>query len=202
MKTTLKSILLVAAILASSAFAQTEESGHEPGWYIQPVVGQFTYEGFCEGDVVDGISFVFSECEDNTIGFGLQGGYEVNEFWSVEGGFQLADFDTDITAIRGGQSVSGTAEESLDFVNLGMRGKIPFNENFFILGKGGFSFWAQEIDISFPGVSGNLEDDGTNFYYGVGVGVSSGQLGITIEYTFYNAADDLSFISVSGIYKF
>ena len=212
MKTTLKSILLAtAAILASPAFAQTEEAGHEPGWYIQPVVGQFTIDGFCDSDVVEGVIVSIRECEDSSISYGLHGGYEFNKFWGVEGGFLIVDgFDGIATATDLGRTITGVVESDISFINLGMRGKYPFGENFFVLGKGGFSFWKQTIDTQVlrfgtrnaEFISATTEEDGTDLYYGAGVGISSGQLGITLEYTFYNANEDASFISISGIYKF
>ena len=160
MKQTKKSILsaiLVAVMMAvsPSAFA------YKTGFYVQPVIGNFTIDG------------------DNSIGFGLQSGYEFNQFISAESGFLYASgFDS---------------SETVSIFQLGIRGKYPIAHNFFVLGKGGMN-----IDARFT-----QDGLGINPYYGAGGGYSFGQLDFTAEYTIYNTADgDVSLISISGIYEF
>ena len=202
MKTILKSILLAAAILASPVLAQTE-SEYKEGFYIQPVVGQFTLDEWCDSG--DGI--VVSNCEDSQIGFGLQGGYEFNEFWSAEGGFLYVDgFDGTATGLSQGRLATLSVESELGFLSFGGRGKYPIGDNFFVLGKAGFTFWTQTNDSvgATQGVSVSVseDEDGVDLYYGAGAGLNFGKFGFTVEYTLYNANESLSLISVSGIYKF
>ena len=196
-----KSIILAAAVLTSSALAQTEESGHKPGFYVQPFVGQFTIDDFCDSTVVDGIVGTSSNCEDSPIGFGLQGGYEFTEFVSAEAGFWFASgFDSDYSLTDGVNTITGSAEGDINVFTLGLRAKYPIHKNVFVLGKAGFGRWATSYDATTSnGISVSTDNDEVELYYGGGGGLSFGQFGATIEYTLI---DELSVLSISGIYEF
>ncbi len=183
-KTTLAAFI-AAIMLAVPAVAEEEKRG----FYIAPEIGQVKLKDYCS----EAFSAGLTSCEDSELGFGLSGGYWLNEFFAIEGGGRLASgFDLSDGSAR--------AEIDVQTFNLGARGKFPVGQHFFITGKTGIHFW----DLKASGPGGSLSDDGTDPYYGLGIGFNFNErIGALAEYTRYKFDDsDADVISGNLVFNF
>ncbi|HIF5960630.1 TPA: OmpA family protein [Vibrio parahaemolyticus] len=69
-------LLGLLAVLSSGAHA--EEYGHQP-WYVGVDAGYMKLSDACESHVLD--------CDDDTIGYGVKGGYLLDSLWGFELGY-------------------------------------------------------------------------------------------------------------------
>ena len=160
----------------------------------------------------------------------MSGGYRLNDFVAVEGGFRYADGFEGKTTIPtpSGSSIgsdsgqdypNGTPIEYGDLVegdgqvtswSLGLRGFFNVSEYVNLTGKAGFHFWNAEEDFNVTGHSAStgdtsfsVDDDGTDLYLGVGGEFNiSDNLVARAEYSRFFADDDVDIISGSVVWSF
>ena len=201
-------ILAMAAAMALPSFAQsvpttTERRSDKQGFYIQPVAGLLEFADQCDDPIEIPVS-----CEDAEIGYGIQGGYWLGEWMSVESGFLYgAGYDRDLR-----REITEVSDIEFYTISLGLRGRYMLGEHFFIDAKGGFHRWDYTANTmtTAAGVVSNtsIEQTGTNPYWGGGFGVAFGKsLSVVVEYTSYitdreSVDTKANFISMAAAYKF
>lgn len=224
MKTTTQAILslffaaVFSAVLPSVAFAQTDE---RRGVYVSPEVGIAKLSDYCDGLDEDREE----SCDDSVFGFGMSGGYWLNEFFAVEGGFRLANGlgvvgrDFEGTSADLTDDIISSVETDFFSWSLGVRGSFPLGEKFAIGGKVGAHFWDAESDIRFTDNDGSptvinlvsggsatrasADEDGTDLYFGIGGEYRfTDHIAVRAEYTRYKADNDADLISGSFVWNF
>ena len=158
------SLLVLVLLFSSATFAQS---------YIGIKVSKTDYD----------IEIYPEESWDKANGFGIYGGYNLNESFAIE--FSYDDFGvaTD-DAFDPHWHLSGSAISAVAIA------KAPLANGFTLYGKLGLSRYDVELDVNgapepLLGIFGNVSDDGTELTYGAGVryeavssgGVSSGGAG-------------------------
>jgi len=91
-------------------------------------------------------------------------------------------------------------EWSTDSVNLGVKGILPLNESFNLVGRVGVSMWGLEIrltDSFYPGEVMGVNSSGNDIYYGVGAEYNlNPRTSIGLEYTYTEMATSFGGLAV------
>lgn len=134
--------MLVAAVLATTAFGS--QAQEKSGFYVGAGVGQsFVDEG---------------AYDDEDTAFSAFAGYQFHRNFAVEAGY--TDF--------GKTEPAGTgADLELSSGYVAAVGIVPFSDKFSGYVKGGFQRW--DLDATIPGLTGTLDDSGTDPLYGAGL---------------------------------
>lgn len=128
----------------------------EPGWYVLGFAGESSASGLNQGQVDDNLAAIFasvdldllavdSTLDDADTGFGIGGGYQLNDHFAVEFGYvDLGSF-----SYRGTGTVTDGVEQAPIEANLGssadgpvvsVLGILPIGERFSVYGRAGLSF--------------------------------------------------------------
>ena len=174
---------IVAVAFAATALPAAADNGFSAEFLLGSADQEFT-----ASDSVDSIKL-----SDNSTSYGLRGVYQFNDYFGVELSFQesgegkesfIDEFDDTI----------GTEFETQQ-INVGVKGMIPLEGGFSLVGRLGLSAWdfdAAVTDSSIPGEVGKLSDSGSDLYYGVGGQYRfSDTLYVGLEYTMLNFDLDL-----------
>ena len=151
MKHTIKAILslIFAAVLAvAPAVAQEDDKS---GIYVSPEAGVLIYRIDEDG----------TETDESGTGFGVSGGYRVNNYFAAEGGFRYAQLDLG--------SSGGELEIDATSWSLGLRGFFDISDSFAITGKAGWHFWDVDAEETDAGDVTKSSADGNDPYFGIGV---------------------------------
>jgi len=145
-------IALLCLNLGLAAAAQAAE----PGWYLVGFGGQSSATGVSQSQVDDNVAAIFgsvgldlldveSTLDDSDTGFGLSGGYQLNDHFAVEFGYvDLGSF-----TYRGTGTVTDGVEQAPIEARLGssadgpvvsVLGILPIGERFSVYGRAGLSF--------------------------------------------------------------
>lgn len=144
MKHSILTTSLLAAALGLAAFGAQAADGDKTGFYAGAGVGQsFVDEG---------------AYDDEDTAFSVFGGYQFHRNFAVEAGY--TDFGKLESAVVG-------PELEANSVSLTALGILPFTEKFSGYAKAGFQRW--DIDAAIPGLTGSLDDSGTDPVYGAGL---------------------------------
>jgi OOP family OmpA-OmpF porin len=206
-----KTLGLVALAAIASPFAMADE----PGWYVGANIGQsrakIDDERITSSLLGSGFSSVSVAEDDRDVGFKLLGGYQLNKFFAIEGGyFDLGKFSyTAITVPPG--TLNGNIK--LRGVNLDLVGTLPITEKFSVLGRVGANY-AQARD-SFSGTGAisvsnpNPRKRDTNHKFGLGLQYAFNEsLAMRAEAERYRINDavgnkgDVDLFSVGLVYRF
>jgi OOP family OmpA-OmpF porin len=176
-----------AALCASLGFAGTASAADE-GWYIVGFAGEASAQNIDQGQLDQNTADVFgsvglsivdatSSLDDSDTGFGLAGGYQVNENFAAE----LAYVDLgDIS-----YSANGTVTDGIDTFAAGLGidqstsgpvfsilGIVPIGERFTVFGRLGIALMSVDADatVSIDDVSAtdSVSTDRSNLMYGIG----------------------------------
>jgi len=177
---------VIGALLLSMGLAGNVAA--ENGFYAGASVGQSTVE-LCG----DAGALGLTACDDSDTGWKIFGGYDLSDNIAVEGAW--ADLG-EMTASRPGRS--GGIE--VDGFILDAKGTLPLNEQFGVFAKLGFMMW----DAEGTGALSGLDDDGTDFHYGIGVQyMFTEQFGIIGEWEAIDLDDDdVDLLSAGALMKF
>ncbi|RYZ90453.1 MAG: flagellar motor protein MotB, partial [Moraxellaceae bacterium] len=133
--------LAITAITSATAIAQNTNQ-LDSNWYIGANVGQaraeIDNERIAASLLGAGYNRVFIEDDDRDTGFKLFGGYQLNRYFSLEGGyFDLGEFGFEATVFP-----TGTLEGNIKLkgVNLDLVGFLPFTEKFSAFGRVGVNY--------------------------------------------------------------
>lgn len=164
-----RTILFISlAMAANTAFAASD-------YYIYAGAGQTQSDRKGEVDAtIDnlGITAFTSSYDDTDPGFKLQGGWQVNKTFAVEGGYldfgkfiYSADATAPITATR-----DGFVEA--DGWNIGLVARKELNKTISVFGKAGVLRYNIDYRCEGTGIActnPNRSDSGTNPFYGIGL---------------------------------
>jgi OOP family OmpA-OmpF porin len=176
-----------AALCASFGFAGTASAADE-GWYIVGFAGEASAQNVSQAELDQDTADVFgsvglsivdatSTLDDSDTGFGLAGGYQVNQNFAAE----LAWVDLgDIS-----YAANGTVTDGVDTFDAGLGidqsasgpvfsllGIVPIGERFSVFGRVGFALMSVDADatVSIDGEStaDSVSTDRSNLMYGIG----------------------------------
>ncbi|RZA09525.1 MAG: flagellar motor protein MotB [Moraxellaceae bacterium] len=213
MKFTKASSILGCAVLAAMTSSVTM-ADDDSGWYVGANAGQSRArldEQKIINDVVPN-SIPHSFVNDNTIdtGYKLYGGYQLNRYLSIEGGY----FDLGEHQFNYAISPAGTVDANMKVrgANLDVVGYLPFTEKFSAFARVGVNYALTQDTFrsSAPNVLGGKVSDRDTFAKG-GVGLEyklSDALAVRVEaerYAISNAFTDhnnIDLYSVGLVYRF
>lgn len=144
MKRTILSTTVLAAALGLAAFGAQAADGGKTGFYAGAGVGQsFVDEG---------------AYDDEDTAFSAFGGYQFHRNFALEAGY------TDFGKIKPAGTGPDLEAQSVSLTAVGI---LPFTEKFSGYAKAGFQRW--DLDKAIPGLTGSLDDSGTDPVYGAGL---------------------------------
>jgi OOP family OmpA-OmpF porin len=176
------SVLLLGIFLATNPLVAADR-----GFYAGAGIGQMNVEV----DNMYGSSFDFDE---DDLGFKLFGGYRFFPWLSVEGIF-LDGGNPEIRDTVGAESASLSVEvQSLVAAAVF---SLPIGDQFEIFLKPGVAYWDSTTDFTYssPTFSDRFSDDdsGSAFFIGAGAGWTIGNLGLRLEYEWFDVAPEYNF---------
>jgi OOP family OmpA-OmpF porin len=156
-------------------------NAHAGDFYLGASVGNATLD-----DDFDGLNV-----DDNTTAFRIVAGWKLNDFFSLEGGYNdFGDFKQSFNDVNG----LNTATLSADGFIFGAKGRVPVSERFALTGRAGMFFWDGNAEVN--NVSQATPDD-SNLYLGVGANFSLNEkLQLTGDWTRYELES-----AVSGVFS-
>jgi OOP family OmpA-OmpF porin len=187
----------------------------DPGFYAGVGIGQFNVE-IDSVDLGDGSTSL--GFDDDDTGFKIFGGYQFlpwlgAELGYVDGGTASESYsDPDLGGAKLDVDVSAFTAAAV--------GTLPIGDMFELYGKLGMAFWQGDLTASITGAlcdelqasgescSDSVDDDGEDFYYGLGAGFNIGEsFNVRIEYEVFeidpqDVDADANFLSLSGVYRF
>lgn len=181
----LSSALLTCLSLGMATSAQAAE----PGWYLIGYGGEASASGLSQGQVDRNLEAIFasvgleivdatSTLDDTDTGFGIGGGYQVNDHFAFEFGYvdlgsisyRAAGTVTDGVDQLAAEAVLGS---SADGPVVSVLGILPIGERFSVYGRVGLSLLSAEgrAQITVDGDSGRASqsDQKTDPMFGIGV---------------------------------
>lgn len=105
--------------------------------------------------------------KDTSYGFRL--GIDINRYIGFEFGYHNYGEATDSYIDFWGDTITDTMETTS--INFGLKGMAPVSDDFSFVGRLGIGLWDYEIsetDSFYPGQVFKSDDDGNDFYYGIG----------------------------------
>ena len=133
---------------------------------------------------------------DDSTGYRLTVGYNVNANVAVEGSYTYAgEFDADDDVLAEVSFFTGVPVEDasveVDGIELAVVGKAPLSDTVSAYGKIGVFMWDAEFDVDLGSFGSDSDsDDGSDPFYGAGVSFGINQrVALNLEYMFYEASD-------------
>lgn len=209
-RTSARLSLVTLAVIASCA-ALADDSAWYIGGNVGPSKAVIDNERITNTLMGQGASSVSINDDDRDRGFKIYGGYQVNKYFALEGGyFDLGRFSFDATTVPAG-TLNGSIK--LRGVNLDLVGTVPITERFSAFGRIGANY-AQARD-SFTGTGAvhvlnpNPTKRDTNLKVGLGVQYAfTDAVAMRAEVERYRINDavgnkgDVDLVSVGLVYKF
>lgn len=157
------------ALLLTLSTAPLAASAGE-GFYAGASIGSASLD-----DDFDGL-----EIDDTTTAYRIVGGWWVNHYFALEGGYQnFGDFEQNFS-INGSQN---TVKLSADGYTLGVQGRYPVAKKVDIFGRAGAFFWDGEAEIN---SASQASPEETNPYLSLGLSYAfTDVFSITGDWTHY-----------------
>jgi len=116
---------------------------------------------------------------------GVRGAFQFNENFAVELSYQnYGEIDETFIDMYG-DTINDTIQTTA--LNIGLKGIYPLQSGVSIIGRAGLSLWDYEIEETnsfYPGEVFTLDDDGNDFYFGIGAQYDiNDQFFLNVEYT-------------------
>lgn len=170
-------LTLALFFFASPALAQ--------GFYVGGGIGSSFYSSEFE-DALDQIKKI----DENATAWKLFGGFSPTSFLGLEGGYRQFG-KVEVNSLNYEAKTTAWDVEALGLI------RIAILDAF---GKAGAMFWSKDVQI------GSISDDssGTDFFWGLGVGVHLGPVGVRAEWesVVIGSPDNLSMVSLSATLGF
>tara|TARA_B100000745_G_scaffold136937_2_gene89480 strand:+ start:874 stop:1503 length:630 start_codon:yes stop_codon:yes gene_type:complete len=198
---------LLGSVFSSVVFA-------ESGWFLSAQVGAVSSdvdEGYFERKIErQGATNVEVDLDDSRTAWSIGGGYRFMDNWAFEARYlDLGNADFSFSARVADEAivenvVSNTAPDSAEGVTLGVVGAVPLSDMFGLYARGGIYRWEGDWDIDFStGESVNIEDGGSDFYWGLGGYVSIGErIQLTLDWERIDLPYETDLLSVGISYQF
>lgn len=149
-----------------------------------------------KADQKSSISGFGSTSGDDT-SIGVRGAYQLSNHFSLELAYHNYGESEESYIDEFGDRINDKVESTA--LNFGIKGTLPFDGGFAVYGRAGLALWDVKYsatDSSMPGEVLALDDDGNDFYYGVGVSYNfTNNFFIGAEYTVTEM--DVSIFNVS-----
>lgn len=170
----MKAIVVVTGCLS---LVSVNAAAEGPGLSLEALAGYAKQETEAPG---------LQSISGDELAAGLRLGYRFHPYMGLELSY-LHYGEAEDRYIDGfGDTISHTLETAS--LNLGFKGILPIENGFSLIGRAGMSRWDYEIvqaDSAFPGQDQKADDDGHDFYYGIGAELALSQtLHLGLEYTF------------------
>lgn len=184
-----------AAALALGLIAMPALAADDQGFYSGAGVGQMTVDF---SDTIDGTTVSF---DDGDTAFRVFGGWDFNEYFSVEAGYVDGGTASETFTISG---IDVAVDIDVTGFDVMLQGMLPMGESFYAFAKAGMIFWDADFTASSMGVSDSESDSGDDLAYGAGFGVNLGDnAAVRVEYVMYDISDaDVDSIMASILWKF
>ncbi|MBE4593888.1 hypothetical protein BOO24_16265 [Vibrio navarrensis] len=151
------------------------------------------------------------DCEEQSEGFGVYGGYQALDWLAVEVGYDsLGKPEASYPALMQPGEVANY-DATVQGIELGLKADYALNERLDLFAKGGTLLWQVEKNGSEPGLGRvNKEEDGSSLMLGAGVEYRLTEHWNTrLEYQYFNevggektGGSDIHFIGVGLDYRF
>jgi len=208
---------IIALLLASTAtVAQANELNNSEAWYLGGFIGQSNFD-VSKSDLDLPAS---ANLDDSDTAFKVIAGYEFNEYFAIEGGYaDLGELSFGIseqyseTNWSYNVDVNATGELNGFLVNL--VGKLPLNDATHLYAKVGAFSWDAKVTATYSGVENHYDqsytfnssesesDDGTDVFYGVGIGYKIDNFMLRAEFERMDSdGEDTDVLSIGATYHF
>ena len=144
----------------------------------------------------------------------IYGGFEFNDWFALElhhvdlGEATLKGNTGDQFMLDGDLFVFAVDNAKLTFegtsIGLSAVFKLPVSETIMPYIKAGLQQWDAKVSASSPGISSSISDDGTDPFFGLGLGIAlSDNFSVRGEYERYTFdEDDVEYLSAGVVYRF
>lgn len=158
----------------------------ESGFYAGAGAGQVKLE-----DDIAGVNI-----EASGTGFRIFGGYQINDYFSVEAAYNKGEADDTVLGVKIDSDSSAIQASAL------LRN--PMGTHFEAYVRGSILAWEAEHSATYGGTRARLSTDGTDLGYGIGIGCRvSPKFAIRAEYEGAELdGTDLRLFSLSGLLTF
>lgn len=158
------------------AAASVEVFAQDTGIYGEVLLGNAEQEAKVEG---------YPSLSGDDLSFGVRGGFNFNSNFALEIAYQNYGEAEESYIDEVGNDINDKFGASA--FGAGVKASIPFENGFSISARLGLSLWdidIDETDSSAPGEVFSLEEDGNDFYYGIGAQFNvSSNFHVGAEYT-------------------
>jgi len=178
-KTVFTTLYLILILLATNTFAQ--------GIYLGAGIGNT----FFSSEISDAVDQA-KKISENSTAWKIFAGYHLTNFLNVEGGYRsFGSVSSNISNDVFESKTTGWDVEALG------RFQVVIIDLF---AKAGAMFWS--TDVTFLGQK--IDESGTDFFFGIGVGAHLGPIGARLEWesVTISGPDNLSMISLSATFGF
>lgn len=185
----IQSLSLVVLFIAALVFS---EAAPGQGLYVGGELGRSSYD-----DDID-VDTEIIRLDGDATSFRVAVGYDLNRYFSVEGGyvdFGKIDFgDVDLGGL------TGSVDAQADGWEFSITGRIPVGSRFSLMGRTGLLWWDATTQVSV--VSDHLSKRDT--FFGLGGEFSATEkLGITAGWTRYDLdSDNIDYLSIGLRFRF
>lgn len=171
--------VMIIAMAATSAYAE--------GAYIGAGIGNTFFSSNYQ-DALDQIKTI----DENSTVWKVFGGFSGSSFFGVEGGYR--DFGNIESTISNEAFKAQTTGWDVEAVG---RFKIAIVD---IFGKAGAMFWSTDLTL----LGHEYDENGTDFFWGLGAGVRLGPIGVRLEWESLEGggSEDLSMVSLGATLGF
>ena len=206
-------VAFVGLISGVSVFTSLSASA-DSNWYVGVGVGS------AEADISSsragerllgsGATGVNTSLDEDDTSYKITVGYDYSKNIAIEAAYvNFGDFNLDANETGVANPLVGRFDADTDGVSLAVVGKLPLANNFSLLGKIGAYYWNSDTDTSVtqsgaPVAINEVDDDGTDFFYGVGAQYDFNQFAVRAEYERYNdiIEEDYDVYTLNLMYRF
>jgi hypothetical protein len=177
--TFLNQTILIILFITTSALAQ--------GFYLGAGIGNTFYSS----EVQDAINQA-QEISENSTAWKVFAGYHLYKFLGIEGGYRsFGNISTDISNVTYESKTAGWDIEALGLYQISIID---------LFGKAGVMFSSTDESAG----DESIDDNSTNFLWGLGVGAHFGPVGARLEWEsiVVDGPTNLSMVSLSGTFGF
>jgi len=174
MNTNKSSLIFQSLFLAITGFgcAVGAQAATDNGWYLGAGVGRSDARDLSGIDpTLAGYGITSSSTfGDNATAWKLFGGYQVNKYFGVEGGYaDLGRYSVNSNVTAPGAGPGAGTWEADNVWSLAAVGYLPIQDRFSAFGKVGLAYPKVEFNYSAPGASVSASNSSTSPLYGVGL---------------------------------
>jgi len=208
MKNLLMAAFVAAFFIASQSANAQEHVGQR---YFGVNIGQTKTDAYeCDG----GASVDWTNCPDKDTGIKLYVGHNLHKNFAVEAGFiDFGEFKSNFAFNDNGRIAHGLVKISGKSLFVAGMGKIHVHPKVTLFGKVGLHRWDIEAGIEGEFDSIDVDDDGVDWFYGIGGEVApftNERIKLRAEYEMFTAEDfnnsgsdfDFEFLSIGVTYAF